>query len=37
VRLANEAGALERPELAAARWTQLLSLAGVDAARTVLV
>jgi hypothetical protein len=37
VRLANDAGALERPELAAARWTQLLSLAGVDAARTVLV
>ncbi|NQX12749.1 DUF993 family protein [Microbacteriaceae bacterium VKM Ac-2855] len=37
VRLANEAGALERPELAAARWTQLLSLNGVDAIRTVLV
>lgn len=37
VRLADEAGALEHPELAAARWTQLLSLAGVDAARTVLV
>ncbi|SMH44343.1 Protein of unknown function [Rathayibacter oskolensis] len=37
VRLANEAGALERPELAAARWTQLLALSGVDAVRTVLV
>ncbi|KQQ05547.1 MULTISPECIES: dihydrodipicolinate synthase family protein [unclassified Rathayibacter] len=37
VRLAAEAGALERPELAAARWTQLLALSGVDALRTVLV
>lgn len=37
VRLASEAGALERPELAAARWTQLLALSGVDALRTVLV
>lgn len=37
VRLANEAGALERPELAAERWTRLLSVNGVDAIRTVLV
>ncbi|MCU1577705.1 MAG: dihydrodipicolinate synthase family protein [Leifsonia sp.] len=31
VRLANEVGALERPELAAARWHQLLTVNGVDA------
>jgi hypothetical protein len=31
VRLANEVGALERPELAAARWHQLLVVNGVDA------
>jgi hypothetical protein len=31
VRLANEAGALERPELAAARWHGLLALNGVTA------
>jgi hypothetical protein len=30
VRLANEVGALERPELAAARWHQLLTVNGVD-------
>ena len=36
VRLADEAGALERPELAAARWTGLLAVNGVDALRTVL-
>lgn len=31
VRLANESGALERPELAAARWNGLLALNGVTA------
>jgi hypothetical protein len=31
VRLANEVGAFERPELAAERWHQLLSVNGVDA------
>lgn len=31
VRLADAAGALERPEVAAARWNHLLSLNGVDA------
>jgi len=31
VRLADAAGALERPELAAARWTALLRLNGIDA------
>lgn len=31
VRLANESGALERPELAAARWSELLTVNGVDA------
>lgn len=31
VRLANESGALERPELAAARWNGLLAQAGVSA------
>jgi hypothetical protein len=31
VRLADDAGALERPELAAARWNHLLSLNGVEA------
>ena len=31
VRLANASGALERPELAAARWSQLLTLNGIDA------
>lgn len=30
VRLANASGALERPELAAARWSQLLTLNGID-------
>ena len=30
LRLANEAGALERPELAAARWHSLLDLNGID-------
>ncbi|MCI2957629.1 dihydrodipicolinate synthase family protein [Agromyces atrinae] len=30
VRLANESGALERPELAAARWHSLLTLNGVE-------
>lgn len=31
VRLANEAAALERPELAVARWHDLLALNGIDA------
>jgi hypothetical protein len=31
VRLANESGALERPELAAARWSSHLTLNGVPA------
>jgi len=31
VRLANDSGALERPELAAARWRNLLTLNGIDA------
>jgi hypothetical protein len=31
VRLANAAGALEQPELAAARWSELLRLNGVAA------
>ena len=31
VRLANESGALERPELAAARWSSLLTLNGLHA------
>ena len=31
VRLANESGALERPELAATRWHNLLAVAGVTA------
>ncbi|MDQ1608240.1 MAG: hypothetical protein QOE16_972 [Microbacteriaceae bacterium] len=31
VRLGNEVGAFERPELAAARWHQLLTVNGVDA------
>ncbi|QNE35443.1 dihydrodipicolinate synthase family protein [Leifsonia shinshuensis] len=31
VRLANVSGALERPELAAARWSQLLTMHGVTA------
>ncbi|MGO4535088.1 dihydrodipicolinate synthase family protein [Leifsonia sp. 2MCAF36] len=31
LRLANRAGALERPELAAARWSRLLALHGFDA------
>jgi hypothetical protein len=30
VRLANECGALERPELAASRWHHLLSLSGIE-------
>ena len=30
VRLANEAGALERPELASARWHSLLTVNGID-------
>ncbi|MCJ1701510.1 dihydrodipicolinate synthase family protein [Rathayibacter festucae] len=35
VRLANASGALERPELAADRWTGLLALNGVDVTRSV--
>ena len=35
VRLANASGALERPELAADRWTGLLALNGVDVTRAV--
>jgi hypothetical protein len=31
VRLANESGALERPELAAARWHGMLGLNGISA------
>ncbi|WP_104137592.1 MULTISPECIES: dihydrodipicolinate synthase family protein [unclassified Cryobacterium] len=31
VRLANDSGALERPELAAARWRGMLTLNGIDA------
>lgn len=31
VRLANDSGALERPELAAARWSSLLTLNGLNA------
>jgi hypothetical protein len=31
VRLANDSGALERPELAAARWNSLLTLNGLTA------
>lgn len=37
VRLADEAGALEAPELAARRWNGLLALNGVEAATAVLV
>ncbi|ROP48646.1 MULTISPECIES: DUF993 family protein [unclassified Rathayibacter] len=35
VRLANASGALERPELAADRWTGLLALNGIDVTRSV--
>ena len=31
VRLANESGSLERPELALARWHSLLTVNGIDA------
>lgn len=37
VRLADEAGALEDPELAARRWSALLAVHGVEPARPVLV
>jgi uncharacterized protein DUF993 len=37
VRLADEAGALEDPELAARRWNALLALNGVETASRVLV
>jgi len=37
VRLADEAGALEDPELAARRWNALLALNGVESANRVLV
>jgi uncharacterized protein DUF993 len=37
VRLADEAGALEVPDLAARRWTGLLALHGVESASRVLV
>ena len=37
VRLANEAGALEDPELAARRWNALLAVNGVETANRVLV
>ena len=30
VRLANASGALERPELAAARWHSMLAVNGID-------
>jgi len=37
VRLANAAGALEDPELAAARWNAFLAVSGVETPRTVLL
>jgi hypothetical protein len=37
VRLADEAGALEDPELAARRWNAMLALNGVESANRVLV
>ncbi|GAA4174245.1 dihydrodipicolinate synthase family protein [Gryllotalpicola koreensis] len=37
VRLANAAGALEDPELAAARWNAFLSVSGVEVPRVVLL
>ncbi|WP_022882793.1 DUF993 family protein [Gryllotalpicola ginsengisoli] len=37
VRLANDAGALERPELAAQRWNAMLALNGIGAKQAVLL